>query len=280
MVRRQTAQDEQARPPRRAAPRAQTAAARPIWTAFAAAILAVLGGITAHAAPIALGPSGTCRDITFAGASYTVCSADLRTHEVKLFWKGRDGEPYGSFDRLRAQPEGSRLVFAMNAGMYHPDLSPVGLYIEGGREMKRTSTASGPGNFHMKPNGIVYVSGETAGVIETGRYLRSKPRAEMASQSGPMLVIDGRIHPRISARGISHKIRNGVGVRERHLVVFAISNEPVTFGAFARLFRDGLGCANALFLDGSISSLYAPARGRNDRSRPLGPIIGAVERRS
>jgi uncharacterized protein YigE (DUF2233 family) len=94
-----------------------------------------------------------------------------------------------------------------------------------------------------------------------------------------MLVIDGRIHPKISENGTSRKIRNGVGVRDRHIAVFAISDEPVTFGEFARLFKDELDCANALFLDGSISSLYAPALGRSDELRPMGPIVAAFPRR-
>ena len=166
----------------------------------------------------------------------------------------------------------------MNGGMYHKDWSPVGLYVEDGRELKKANTANGPGNFHLKPNGVFYANVDSAGVVETGRYLRQKPKAEIATQSGPMLVIDGRIHPKISEEGVSRKMRNGVGVRNGKTVVFAISEELVTFGQFARLFRDALGCSNALFLDGSVSSLYAPALNRADARWPMGPIIGAVER--
>jgi prepilin-type processing-associated H-X9-DG protein len=63
-------------------------------------------------------------------------------------------------------------------------------------------------------------------------------------------------------------------VRDGVTAIFAISDEPVTFHAFARLFRDELGCANALFLDGSVSSLYASELGRDDELAPLGPMIG------
>jgi uncharacterized protein YigE (DUF2233 family) len=219
-----------------------------------------------------------CAPRRVADVDYTVCTVDLRRYEVRLFWKGPDGEAIGTFERLRATPEGSRLVFAMNAGMYHEDRSPAGLFVEAGRELKRANTASGPGNFHLKPNGVFYVTGRTAGVMETGRYLRARLKAEHATQSGPMLVIDGRIHPKISEDGPSRKIRNGVGVRDRHTAVFAISEEPVTFGAFARLFRDELDCPNALFLDGSVSSLYAPALRRSDGLLPMGPIVGALPR--
>jgi uncharacterized protein YigE (DUF2233 family) len=223
--------------------------------------------------------SDPCRSLTSEGVGYTVCTVDLRKYRLQLFWKEPDGTPYASFGRLRAS-EGSRLVFAMNAGMYHADLSPVGLYVENGRELKRANTAEGPGNFHLKPNGVFYARGDQVGVLETGRYLRQRPRPDFATQSGPMLVIDGRIHPQLSDDGPSRKLRNGVGVRDSHTAVFAISDEPVSFGAFARLFRDELKCANALFLDGSISALYAPSLGRADITRPLGPIIAVMARRS
>lgn len=238
-----------------------------------------LVGVAAGPAPAQTRPapaSGPCRPLTHEGVPYTVCAIDLRRHELRLFWKSPEGEAYGSFDRLAQVEKG--LVFAMNGGMYHKDWSPVGLYVENGQELKKASTASGPGNFHMKPNGVFFAAGDRAGVMETGRYLRQRPKAEIATQSGPMLVIDGKIHPKISDEGVSKKLRNGVGVRDAHTAVFAISEQPVTFGEFARLFRDGLGCPNALFLDGSVSSLYAPSIGRADARWPMGPIIGAVER--
>lgn len=234
----------------------------------------VLFGFSAPA-PAAEGEP--CRTITSAGNEFSVCTLDLRRYRLKLFWREPGGEAYGSFDRLRRSPDGARVAVAMNAGMYHSDLSPVGLYVENGQELKRINTQNGPGNFHMKPNGVFYVSGREAGVLETGRYLRLKPKADFATQSGPMLVIDGQIHPKFSEAGISRKIRNGVGIRDGRTVVFAISNAPVTFGEFAHLFRDELGCANALFLDGTISSLYAPSLGRTGVSLlPLGPIVAAV----
>jgi uncharacterized protein YigE (DUF2233 family) len=40
-----------------------------------------------------------------------------------------------------------------------------------------------------------------------------------------------------------------------------------------------LKCADALFLDGSISSIYAPPLLRNDRFMPMGPIIGVVRKK-
>jgi uncharacterized protein YigE (DUF2233 family) len=225
-------------------------------------------------------PDSPCRPLVSEDVRYTICTLDLRRHAVELVWRGPDGQPYGSLSALARAPAGRDLVAAMNAGMYHPDLAPVGLYVEGGRQITPANTANGPGNFHLKPNGIFYVSGGAAGILETRAYLRRDLVPDYATQSGPMLVIDGRIHPRFSDEGPSRKIRNGVGVRDARTVVLAISDEPVSFGAFARLFKDELGCRNALFLDGSISALHAPGLGRSDISfKPLGPIL-AVRPRS
>lgn len=238
-------------------------------------LLALSSVVPTLSAAMAAQPAGLCRDLVFEAGRYTVCTIDLRRQDLDLYLDAPDGAPYGSLSRLTGSPAGAGLVMAMNAGMYHPDFAPVGLYVQGGRQRTPASTADGPGNFHMKPNGVFYVARRRVGILETQAYLKRGIKPDLATQSGPMLIIDGQIHPQISADGPSHKIRNGVGVRDPQTVVFAISDEPVSFGSFARLFRDELGCRNALFLDGSISALYAPGLGRSDVAlKPLGPLIG------
>jgi prepilin-type processing-associated H-X9-DG protein len=93
-----------------------------------------------------------------------------------------------------------------------------------------------------------------------------------------MLVIDGELHEAFEPDGDSHKIRNGVGIDDAGRAHFVISEAPVSFGKFARYFRDVAKTRNALFLDGSVSSLWDPARGRMDGRAPLGPLI-VVERK-
>ena len=244
----------------------------------------IVSAALGHAVVVLLAISGNaraeepvCRRVSHEGQGYSVCTADLRRHSVRLYWRAADGDPYGGFRRLLPEA-GPNLLAAMNAGMYDPALAPVGLYVENGRELKAANTANGEGNFHLKPNGIFFVEKGRASVMETGAYLRRKPKAEFATQSGPMLVIGGRIHPKISENGPSKKLRNGVGLRGPHNVVFAISDGPVSFGAFARLFRDELGCRDALFLDGSVSSLYSPELGRRDGLMPLGPLVAITTR--
>jgi uncharacterized protein YigE (DUF2233 family) len=241
---------------------------------FAALFLAIGLATGVGATPA----EAACAPKSFDGASFTVCAFDPRRDDLRLFWKGADDRPYGSFaalaDALKAK--GQRLVFAMNAGMFAEDQSPVGLYIEDRRKLHGADTRGGATNFHMKPNGVFWIGDGVAGVTETGRYLANPPAARFATQSGPMLIVDGTIHPKIRPDGTSEKIRNGVGACEGGAIVFAIADEPVTFDAFARLFRDGIGCPNALFLDGSVSSLYAPELKRDDELEPIGPIVGVV----
>jgi uncharacterized protein YigE (DUF2233 family) len=222
--------------------------------------------------------SAACAPKDFDGAKFTVCTFDPRRDDIRLFLSGPDDKPYGSLAALdeALKAKGERLTFAMNAGMFGQDQSPVGLYVENRRKLHEADTRGGATNFHMKPNGVFWIGDGVAGVTETGRYLANTPTARYATQSGPMLIVEGKIHPKIKPNGTSLKIRNGVGACGRGAVAFAIADEPVTFDAFARLFRDGLGCQNALFLDGSVSSLYAPELNRDDEFQPIGPIVGVV----
>jgi len=220
-----------------------------------------------------------CAPKSFEGANFTVCAFDPRHDDIRLFWKGADDKPYGSLSAVAGalKAKGRELAFAMNAGMFRQDQSPVGLYVENRNKLHDANTRGGATNFHMKPNGVFWVGDGVAGVTETSRYLANPPAARYATQSGPMLIVDGKIHPRILPTGTSAKIRNGVGIGDGGAVVFAIADDPVTFDTFARLFRDGLGCQNALFLDGSVSSLYAPELKRDDEGEPIGPIVGVVK---
>jgi len=238
----------------------------------AAGALAVLFAF----APGGARAADACAPLSFSDAPYVVCRFDARRDDIRLYWKDADGEPYAGFAALAQAlaARGRTLRFAMNAGMFEDDLSPVGLYVEDGKRRRKADTREGESNFHLKPNGVFWIGDGSAGVTETSRFLANPPPARYATQSGPMLVIDGRIHPQILPTGTSEKIRNGVCVRDGAAAIFAISERPVTFYAFARLFLEALGCSDALFLDGSVSSLYAPERDRDDDFSPLGPMIG------
>jgi uncharacterized protein YigE (DUF2233 family) len=230
--------------------------------------------VAAHAA---------CREETAGAARYAVCEFNPATDDIRLFLNGEAGRPLGEFDLVNVAlaAKGETLLFAMNAGMYHKDRTPVGLYVEAGVEQKKLSTSDGPGNFHLKPNGVFWIWVEDgnrgAHVRETDDYLRAAHDVvAYATQSGPMLVIDGEIHPKFLVDATSRKRRNGVGVRDDGAVVFAISDTGVTFHEFATYFRDALKCSNALYLDGAISRLFSTDLGRNDPGLAMGPIVGVV----
>ena len=236
---------------------------------------ALLGlGVLAAAGP----GHADCERVSFDGAAFTACRIDMERDDVRLFLRNEAGEVYGTFSRVEAGlPEGYRLGFAMNAGMFHQDLSPVGLYVEEGAEERRIVTSDGPGNFGLLPNGVLCIGERRARVIESRTFAEDPPDCRFATQSGPMLVIGGELHPRFIPGGTSLNIRNGVGVSaDGREMILAISDEPVNFHHFARLFRDGFGLRDALYLDGRVSRLHAPGIGRSDMGFPVGPIIGTV----
>ncbi|MBZ0122366.1 MAG: phosphodiester glycosidase family protein [Roseovarius sp.] len=221
-----------------------------------------------------------CGPVAHEGAEFTVCRADAAKTDLRLFLNDPEtGEPLGSFANLRAMlaRDGLVPVFAMNAGMYHQDRSPVGYYVEDGTELAPLIRSAGPGNFGLLPNGVLCIGEGWARVIETGRLARERPACRFASQSGPMLVIDGELHPRFLPQSDSLHVRNGVGTSaDGRTVWFAISRAPVSFHRFGTLFRDALGAPQALYFDGSVSRLYAPGIGRHDGGFPMGPMVGAV----
>ncbi|MEM1428184.1 MAG: phosphodiester glycosidase family protein [Pseudomonadota bacterium] len=238
-------------------------------------LLALFGLLLCPAFAFASG----CSPHRHEGADYTVCTFRADRDAIRLWHSDPSGALLGSFRAVNAalRASGERLAFAMNGGMYHDDRAPVGHYIEDGLEGARLIQSAGPGNFGLLPNGVFCVGEGRARVIETTVYAASPPACAFATQSGPMLVIDGALHPRFIPDSASVHIRNGVGVAADGVTVhFAISEQRVNFDAFARLFRDGLGVPNALYLDGRVSRLYAPGLGRADAGWPMGPIVGVA----
>jgi uncharacterized protein YigE (DUF2233 family) len=221
-----------------------------------------------------------CKTQTVAAAAFTACKVDLNTERLDLYWRDEAGRPYRQFSALREalEHQGKTLLFAVNAGMYLPDFAPVGLFVAQGRELVPLNRRSGSGNFSQQPNGVFLVDGNLARVMTTDEYAKERPNPNLATQSGPMLVHEGEITTSAVMNPASQfrKIRNGVCAPAPATAFFAISESPVTFYEFAGFFRDALHCREALYLDGSISSLYAPRIGREDRDSDMGPMFGVV----
>lgn len=210
--------------------------------------------------PSGFSVAGTAFSISHQGTEFDVYRLDRGEEQhLRFFWKRPDGSPYGGISAVREDlsSRGETLRFAVNGGIYSKQLEPLGLYIEDGKILEGLNRGRGGGNFFLKPNGVFYVTGEGARVVETDRY---DPRGRVANavQSGPMLIIDGKLHPRFIPGYHSRHVRNGVGVDRVGRVVFAISDGPVNFHDFGTLFRDRLDSPDALYLDGKISQMYLP----------------------
>ncbi|GGO33633.1 phosphodiester glycosidase family protein [Deinococcus humi] len=199
--------------------------------------------------------------VVSGGMLYTVAEVDPARDRLELHWLNpTTGQPYASFSQVQARlgKQGRELLFATNSGIYAPGLRPLGLHVEGGKTLVPLNDARSGGNFALLPNGVFWVKGTQAGVTETGAYRRLSPQPTFATQSGPLLLADGQIHPAFNRGSSSFKVRSGVGVCKDGRVRFAVSAGPVNFYAFAVFFRDRLKCADALYLDGSISAYATP----------------------
>ncbi len=216
-----------------------------------------------------------------ADERFTVVRVDTAIDDLRMFWRDERGAPFGRLDRLAQwlQAQQKQLAFGMNAGMYEADSSPVGLLVIDGIELSPLNLASKPGNFFLKPNGVFLVDGTGPQVMDAVDYRALKKTPRRATQSGPLLLKQGAIHPKLNPNSNSRLIRNGVGVAGSQ-AIFVISEKPVSLHEFAVFFRDTLHCQNALYLDGTISSLYSADLHRADAqaARPTdrrGPLKSA-----
>ena len=192
--------------------------------------------------------------------AFDVMYVDLRSYSLELHWKDEEGKPLATFARLYQYLErhNRRLLFATNAGIYDEGLVPHGLHVQDGQQLarinRRGSKCSVTSNFHMKPNGIFFVAKDGAHVVETEAYDERKTHPFLATQSGPLLVLNNRINPCFKERSHSAYIRNGIGVGTTEEVYIVIFEAPVNLYTIASFFKDILHCPNALYLDGAISS--------------------------
>ncbi len=204
--------------------------------------------------------------------SYT---ADPNSQHIELYWKDDKGRLLRNLGNVKTLVEAKHktLLFAMNGGMYKMDNSPQGVFIQNGKTITPLDTSSGGGNFYMKPNGVFYINNShRAGVVTTPDF-ESIANVELATQSGPMLVINGEIHPAFKEGSVNLNIRNGVGILPDGKVLFAMSKEQINFYDFAKYFKE-MGCKNALYLDGYVSRAYLPEQNWRQMSGDFGVLIG------
>lgn len=252
---------------------------RKAWRRWLSALATWCGltGVVHAADPV---PPGL-QAVAFRNDHYLVRIVNPRKDDLRLYWKDDEGKRLGDFQALEkfVVKKGERLVFAANAGMFEPDFRPVGLLVQNDVQTAPLNLNEGAGNFYLKPNGVFVINERhEALVVESSTYAALLSPVVWATQSGPLLVHGGNIHPDFIEDSKNRNIRSGVGVRKDGMIVFAISRDPVTFYDFASAFRTKLKCPNALYLDGHISAFHTPGMAEKPGEHVFGPIFGLVEK--
>jgi uncharacterized protein YigE (DUF2233 family) len=208
--------------------------------------------------------------------TYTV---DTKVQDLKFYWKNDKNEILKSIQNLKnyVESKGLTLVFAMNGGMFNKEFSPQGLFIQDKNTLSVLDTVDGKGNFYLKPNGVFYVTTDDIPFICKTTDFEYNGKIKYATQSGPMLIIDGQIHPAFKEGSTNLNIRNGVGILPDNKVIFAMSMKEINFYDFARYFQR-LGCKNALYLDGFVSRTYLPEKNWIQTDGNFGVIIGVTKK--
>ena len=229
--------------------------------------------------------------LSFVGAAFTASNSatederfieyrvDLKKQTIQFYWKDENGQLYRSLGELKQSlhAKGKKLVFATNGGMYQTDNSPLGLYIENGKVLKQLNTRDATGNFYLKPNGVFYITNDNKASICTTEAFESNSKIKYATQSGPMLVIDGKLHSAFQKNSTNLNIRNGVGVLPDGKILFVMSRKGINFYEFATYFQNA-GCKYALYLDGFVSRTYLPGENWTQTDGDFGVIIGETSK--
>lgn len=208
--------------------------------------------------------------------SYTI---NPKKQVLKFYWKNKEDSILKTFQNLKTEVENNNqeLVFAMNGGMFKKDFSPQGLYIDNGEIITTLDTINkGYGNFYLQPNGVLSILKNGVPVISTAQNFKMNNDINYATQSGPMLVIDDKLHSKFNKSSSNLNIRNGVGVLENGNLLFAMSKVKINFYDFATFFKNK-GCENALYLDGFVSKTYLPAKDYKSLEGNFGVIIAETK---
>lgn len=201
-----------------------------------------------------------------------------KEQDLSFFWKNENGENFKNAENLILwlKTKNKKLLFSTNGGMYKKDNSPQGLYIENSIKKVEIDTANGSGNFYLKPNGIFFITTDKKPIIcETAKFV-DNGKIKFATQSGPMLILNGKIHSEFKQKSTNLNIRNGVGILPNNHIIFAMSKKEINFYEFAEYFKK-MGCKNALYLDGFVSRAYLPKKNWKQLDGNFGVIIGVVK---
>lgn len=220
----------------------------------------------------------SCNDNLMIEKDYVIFEANPKTDNIKFYWKNDSGQANKSINNLKkyVESKNENLRFAMNGGMFEINNIPKGLYIENLKILNKIDTSTGNGNFYLQPNGVFYITkSQTAKIVETRKF-RYNSNIKYATQSGPLLLINGNLNPIFQEQSKNVNIRNGAGILENGNIVFVMSKTEVNFYNFSLLFKE-LGCKNALYLDGFVSRTYLPEKNWVQEEGDFGVMIGVTD---
>jgi uncharacterized protein YigE (DUF2233 family) len=206
--------------------------------------------------------------------TFIFVEVNIKKQELQLLWRDREGKLFSNIENVKtwSEKQGRTLLFSMNGGMYKRDQTAKGLFIQNGKTINPLDSGNGEGNFYLKPNGIFYITTNRQAFICPTENFKYSPAINYATQSGPMLVVNGHIHAAFKKGSANLNIRNAVGLLPNGNLLFVISTLPVNFYDLAVYFQSR-GCQYALYLDGAISRMYAPQQQCRQMDGTLGVII-------
>lgn len=218
----------------------------------------------------------------YQGVEYHIFSA--APAQLRLLWQDSEGKNY-VYLRSAAkalQTAGETPLMLMNAGIYTQDYQPAGLWIENGKQLRELNQREGAGNFHIQPNGVLWFDDQSVGIMTTHAWAAQALPAQFAVQSGPMMIIDGKINSRFIKNLSSPHKRNAACINQEgalYLIISAHIARDSEWPSFYRMSEALLsfGCQQALYLDGTISHYYAIGQSDWFHWRPFVGMIAIVE---
>lgn len=220
----------------------------------------------------------SCLQTKIEDKGFASLTVDRQNANVRLFWRDDAGKPFKSSQNLKnfVENKNQRLRFAMNGGMYETGNQPKGLFVQNGKTVVALDTKSGEGNFYLEPNGVFYLTIDKRAFVVPTENFTDDGNIEFATQSGPMLIVNGEINRIFDKNSANLNIRNGVCVLPDNKIVFAISRGETNFYDFAHYFKS-LNCRDALYLDGFVSRMYLPEQKLEQLDGDFAVIIAVTE---
>ncbi|MGI8597765.1 MAG: phosphodiester glycosidase family protein [Chitinophagaceae bacterium] len=202
---------------------------------------------------------------------------DPKKETIQLFWKDEIGDKINTLHNLNdyVSKRKQKLLFAMNCGMFTPEYSPVGLFIQNGKQISKLKICNtSKANFCLQPQGVFYITSANKAGIATAITFNASG-VLFATQSAPVLLENGVINKNLP-KGYQMN-RNGAGIKKNGEVVLALGKD-VNFHEFAKFFQTQ-GCTEAMFFDGGVSEVFYPAQKHLTHpawSGSFGPMLGVI----